>query len=93
METQYLVQKVEIRSQHLMGETNSQTPNTWKDTKFSWEKLNEIAHSALDMIVNGYGKEFFKKLVVTVTYTIADGDDVQYAIDCGFDEEGEIYCS
>jgi len=93
METQYLVQKVEIRSQHLMGETNSQTPNTWKDTQFSWDKLNEIAHSALDMIVNGYGKEFFKKLVVTVTYTIAGGDDVQYAIDCGFDEEGEIYCS
>ncbi len=45
------------------------------------------------MINDNFGKDFFKKLVVTVTYTIVDGDDVQYAIDCGFDEEGEIYCS
>ena len=92
METQYLVQKVEIRSRHLMGETNSETPNKWKDTQFSWEKLNEIAHSALEMIKDGFGKDFFKKLVVTVTYTVV-GDNAEYAIDCGFDEEGEIYCS
>jgi len=93
METQYLVQKVEVSSRHIMGETSSETPNSWKDKQFSWEKLNEIAHSALNMIKDNYGEGFFKKLVVTVTYTIVDGDDFQYAIDCGFDEEGEIYCS
>jgi hypothetical protein len=45
------------------------------------------------MIKDNYGEGFFKKLVVSITYTIVGGDDVQYAIDCGFDEEGEIYCS
>ncbi len=93
METQYLVQKVEVSSRHIMGETSSETPNSWKNTPFSWEKLNEIAHSALNMIKDNYGEGFFKKLVVSITYTIVGSDDFQYAIDCGFDEEGEIYCS
>lgn len=93
METQYLIQKVEISSRHLQGEASSETPNSWANKPFSWEKLNDIAHQTLEMIKNHYGKDFFKKLVVTITYTIAGGDDVQYAIDCGFDEEGEIYCS
>ena len=93
METTYLIQKVEVSSRHIMGETSSETPNSWKDKPFSWGKLNEIAHSALNMIKDNYGEGFFKKLVVSITYTIVGGDDVQYAIDCGFDEEGEIYCS
>jgi hypothetical protein len=93
METTYLIQKVEISARHLQGEANSETPNSWANKEFSWEDLNDIAHRMLEMIKNNYDQGFFKKLVVSITYTIAGGDDVQYGIDCGFDEEGEIYCS
>jgi len=93
METQYLIQKVEISARHLQGEANSETPNSWANKEFSWEDLNDIANRMLEMIKNNYDQGFFKKLVVSITYTIAGGDDVQYGIDCGFDEEGEIYCS
>ena len=93
METTYLIQKVEVSSRHHKGETSSETPNCWANKPFSWEAMNDIAHRTLDMIKNHYEQDFFKKLVVSITYTIAGGDDVQYGIDCGFDEEGEIYCS
>jgi len=93
METQYLIQKVEISARHLQGEANSETPNSWANKEFSWEDLNDIANRMLEMIKNNYDQGFFKKLVVSITYTIAGGDDVKYGIDCGFDEEGEIYCS
>jgi hypothetical protein len=92
MEAQYLIQKVEVSARHLQGETSSETPNSWANKEFSWETMNDIAHRTLEMIKNNYDQGFFKKLVVSITYTIT-GDDVQYAIDCGFDEEGEIYCS
>jgi hypothetical protein len=92
METTYLIHKVEVSARHLQGEASSETPNSWANKEFSWETMNDIAHRTLEMIKNNYDQGFFKKLVVSITYTIT-GDDVQYAIDCGFDEEGEIYCS
>ena len=93
METTYLIQKVEVSARHIQGETSSETPNSWVGKPFSWEDLNDIAHRTLEMIKNHYAQDFFKKLVVSISYTISGSDDVQYAIDCGFDEEGEIYCS
>jgi hypothetical protein len=92
METTYLIHKVEVSARHIQGESSSETPNSWANKEFSWETMNDIAHRTLEMIKNNYDQGFFKKLVVSITYTIT-GDDVQYAIDCGFDEEGEIYCS
>ena len=93
METTYLIQKVEVSARYLDQDVKSETPNSWANKEFSWESLNDIANRTVDMIKNAYVKDFFKKLVVTVTYSIVGGDDVQYCIDCGYDEEGAIYCS
>ena len=93
METTYLIQKVEVSARYLDQDVKSETPNSWANQEFSWETLNDLANKTVDMIKNAYVKDFFKKLVVTVTYSIAGGDDVQYCIDCGYDEEGEVYCS
>jgi hypothetical protein len=93
METTYLIQKVEVSAQYLDQNVKSETPNSWANKEFSWENLNEVANRTVEMIKNAYVKDFFKKLVVTVTYSIVGGDDVQYCIDCGYDEEGAIYCS
>ena len=82
-----------FRSRYLDQDVKSETPNSWANQEFSWETLNDLANKTVDMIKNAYVKDFFKKLVVTVTYSIAGGDDVQYCIDCGYDEEGEVYCS
>ena len=93
MKTTYLIQKVEVSARYLDQDVKSETPNSWANQEFSWESLNDLANKTVDMIKNAYVKDFFKKLVVTVTYSIAGGDDVQYCIDCGYDEEGEVYCS
>ena len=93
METTYLIQKVEVSARYLDQDVKSETPNSWANKEFSWESLNDIANRIIGDIKNAYVKDFFKKLVVTVTYSIVGGDDVQYCIDCGYDEEGEVYCS
>ena len=82
METTYLIQKVEVSARYLDQDVKSETPNSWANQEFSWETLNDLANKTVDMIKNAYVKDFFKKLVVTVTYSIAGGDDVQYCIDC-----------
>ena len=92
MENLFYINKVEVSSRHLMGETSSETPNSWANKTFTFDKINEIASMTLDMITGNYGKDFFQKLVVTLTYTPV-GSETQHCIDCGLDEEGEIYCS
>lgn len=93
METTYLIQKVEVSAQYLDQNVKSEIPNNWVNEEFCWETLNDVASRTVDMIKNAYVKDFFKKLVVTITYSIKGGDDVKYCIDCGYDEEGTIYCS
>jgi hypothetical protein len=93
METKYLIHSIEINARTRDNYVKSETPKSWEDKAWSWEELNKIAHLTVDKIKNGCQKYTFQKLVVTITYTIFGGDDVQYCIDCGYDEEGEVYCS
>jgi hypothetical protein len=93
METTYLVKSIEINARTKDQDIKSVTPKTWMDRPYSWEELNKIAHLTVDKIKDEGKKYSFQKVVVTLNYTISGGDDVQYCIDCGFDEEGEVYCS
>ena len=93
METTYLIHSIEINARTKDKDFKSETPKTWMDRPYSWEELNKIAHLTVDKIKDEGKKYSFQKVVVTLNYTIAGGDDVQYCIDCGFDEEGEVYCS
>jgi hypothetical protein len=93
METTYIVKSIEINARTNDQDIKSETPKSWMDKPYSWEELNKIAHLTVDKIKNHYEQFTFQKLVVTLNYTIFGGDDVQYCIDCGYDEEGEVYCS
>jgi hypothetical protein len=93
METTYLVKKVEINARHLQEDVKSVTPNSWANKPFSWLDLNYLASKQVDMIKNTFSQGFFSKLVVTITYAIIGEDDVEYCIDWGYDENGEICCS
>ncbi len=93
METKYLIHSIEINARTRDNYVKSETPKNWEDKAWSWEELNKIAHMTVDKIKNECPKYSFQKLVVTLSYTIFGGDDVQYCIDCGYDEEGEVYCS
>jgi hypothetical protein len=92
MERRYRVKKIEISSRNAKGEHKSLTPNYTDMSYYTWEGLNGLAHTIISRLTKKYTKAFFNKLVVTVTYNII-GDNAEYAIDCGFDEEGEVYCS
>jgi hypothetical protein len=93
METTYLIKKVVVSAKYLQEDVKSETPNSWANKPFSWLDLNCIASKQVDMIKNAYVKGFFSKLVVTISYTIVGGDDVEYCIDWGYDENGEVCCS
>ena len=92
MENLYTIKSVQISSRSIKGETSSLTPNHWANSEFTFEKLNVIIQKTLDLIIQRYGKDFFQKLVVTMTYSPV-GTDLQHCIQSGHDEEGEIYCS
>ena len=93
METTYVIKSIKINARTKGQDVKSETPKSWMDKPYSWEELNKIAHLTVDKIKNGCKQYTFQKVVVTLTYTIFGGDDVQYCIDCGYDEEGEVYCS
>jgi hypothetical protein len=92
MENFYTIKSVEISSRSIKGDKSSFTPNNWANSEFTFENLNVIIQKTLDLIIQRYGKDFFQKLVVTMTYSPA-GTDLQHCIQSGHDEEGEIYCS
>ena len=92
MEKLYTIKSVQISSRSIKGETSSLTPNHWANSEFTFENLNVIIQKTLDLIKEKYGKDFFQKLVVTMTYSPV-GTDLQHCIQSGHDEQGEIYCS
>ena len=92
MENLYTIESVEISSRSIKGDTSSFTPNHWANSEFTFESLNVIVQKTLDLINQRYGKDFFQKLVVKMTYSPV-GTNLQQCILSGHDEEGEIYCS
>ena len=92
MENLYTIKSVEISSRSIKGDKTSLTPNHWADSEFTFENLNVVVQKTLDLIIERYGKDFFQKLVVTMTYSPV-GNNLQHCIESGHDEEGEIYCS
>jgi hypothetical protein len=92
MENLYTIKSVEISSRSIKGDKTSNTPNHWANSEFTFENLNVVVQKTLDLIIERYGKDFFQKLVVTMTYSPA-GTNLQHCIQSGHDEEGEIYCS
>ena len=97
MENLYLIRKIEVVTAHFIGETTSETPNTFTTQEFSAEKLHEIAEQQLsqvkDMLQKFYSNVKFSKLVVKLTYSPKNTPELEHCIDLGFDEEGEVYCS
>ena len=92
MENLYTIKSVEISSRSIKGDKTSNSPNHWANSEFTFENLNVVVQKTLDLIIERYGKDFFQKLVVTMTYSPV-GTDLQHCIQSGHDEEGEIYCS
>jgi hypothetical protein len=92
MENLYTIESVQISSRSIKGETSSFTPNHWANSEFTFDNLNVIIQKTLDLIIQRYGKDFFQKLVVTMTYSPV-GTNLKQCIISGHDEEGEIYCS
>ena len=91
MENLYKIESVEISHRSIKGDMSSFTPNHWSNKRFTFENLNFIVQQTLDQIKERYGKDFFQKLVVTMTYSPV-GTDLQHCIQSGHDEKGEIYC-
>jgi len=92
MENLYTIKSVEISSRSIKGDKTSNTPNHWANSEFTFENLNVVVQKTLDLIIERYGKDFFQKLVVKMTYSPV-GTNLQHCIESGYDEEGEIYCS
>ena len=92
MENLYTIKSVEISHRSIKGDMSSFTPNHWSNKRFTFENLNFIVQQTLDQIKERYGKDFFQKLVVTMTYSPV-GTNLQHCIQSGHDEEGQIYCS
>lgn len=92
MNNLHTIKSVEISSRSIKGDKSSFTPNHWANSEFTFENLNFIVQRTFDLIIAKYGKEFFQKLVITMTYQPV-GTDLQQCIQSGYDEEGEIYCS
>ena len=92
MENLYTIKSVEISSRSIKGAKTSLTPNHWANSEFTFENLNVVVQKTLDLINERYDKDFFQKLVVTMTYSPV-GTNLQHCIESGHDEEGEIYCS
>ena len=92
MENLYTIKSVEISSRSIKGDKTSHTPNHWANSEFTFENLNVVVQKTIDLIIECYGKDFFQKLVVTMTYSPV-GNNLQHCIQSGHDEEGEIYCS
>ncbi len=92
MENLYTIKSVEISHRSIKGDMSSFTPNPWSNKRLTFDNLNFIVQQTLDQIKDRYGKDFFQKLVVTVTYSPV-GTNLQHCIQTGYDEEGEIYCS
>ena len=92
MENLYTIKSVEISCRSVKGDKTSFTPNNWANSEFTFENLNVVVQKTLDLIIERYGKNFFQKLVVTMTYSPV-GTNLQHCIQSGHDEEGEIYCS
>jgi hypothetical protein len=92
MENLYTIKSVEISSRSIKGDKTSLTPNHWAGSEFTFENLNVVVQKTLDLINERYDKDFFQKLVVTMTYSPV-GTNLQHCIESGHDEEGVIYCS
>ena len=92
MENLYTIKSVEVSSRSIKGDKTSNTSNHWANSEFTFENLNVVVQKTLDLIIERYGKDFFQKLVVTMTYSPV-GTNLQHCIQSGHDEEGEIYCS
>ena len=92
MENLYTIKSVEISCRSVKGDKTSFTPNNWANSEFTFENLNVVVQKTLDLITERYDKDFFQKLVVTMTYSPV-GTNLQHCIQSGHDEEGEIYCS
>ena len=92
MENLYTIKSVEISCRSVKGDKTSFTPNQWANSEFTFENLNVVVQKTLDLIIERYDKDFFQKLVVTMTYSPV-GTNLQHCIQSGHDEEGEIYCS
>ena len=92
MENLYTIKSVEISCRSVKGDKTSFTPNHWANSEFTFENLNVVVQKTLDLITERYGKDFFQKLVVTMTYSPV-GTNLQHCIQSGHDEEGKIYCS
>jgi hypothetical protein len=92
MEKLYKIKSVEISQRSIKGETSSFTPRHWSNKAYTFENLNFIVQKTLEMIDERYGKDFFQKLVVKMTYSPV-GTNLEQCIISGHDEEGEIYCS
>jgi hypothetical protein len=89
--TTYLIKNVQVVAEDPQT-VKTQVPNN-KIAPVSWEKLNEIVEMYFNEINNIYGIYGFKKMVVTLEYVDINEPNHIRAIDFGFDEEGDIYCS
>ena len=67
MENLYTIKSVEISCRSIKGDKTSFTPNHWANSEFTFENLNVVVQKTLDLITERYGKDFFQKLVVTMT--------------------------
>ena len=92
MENLYTIKSVEISTRSIKGDKTSFMPDFWGNSEFTFENLNVVVQETLDLITQRYGKDFFQKLVMTMTYSPV-GTKLQHCIQSGHDEEGEIYCS
>ena len=92
MENLYTIKSVEISTRSIKGDNSSIMPDFWGNGEFTFENLNVVVQETLDLITQRYGKDFFQKLVMTMTYSPV-GTNLQHCIQSGHDEEGKIYCS
>ena len=93
MESLYTIKSVEISTRRsIKGDKTSFMPDFWGNSEFTFENLNVVVQETLDLITQRYGKDFFQKLVMTMTYSPV-GTNLQHCIQSGHDEEGKIYCS
>ena len=92
MENLYKIESVEISHRSIKGDKTSFMPDFWGNSEFTFENLNVVVQETLDLITQRYGKDFFQKLVMTMTYSPV-GTNLQHCIQSGHDEEGKIYCS
>ena len=92
MENLYTIKSVEISSRSVAkGEKTSITQKI-DERPYALGDIKNLVQQTFDMIISQYGKDFFQKLVVTMTYSPV-GTNLQHCIQSGHDEEGEIYCS